>query len=90
MEVNKESKSESMKKSFFKYPNFDEFMMKVDVESFSYNNLLQEFKVLKNVVYFFFLSSAFFQKYSFIVFIIFRNTPLKPNKFQTSVQVTVT
>ena len=31
-------------------PKFDEFIMKVDVELFGYNNLLQEFKFMKNVV----------------------------------------
>ena len=29
---------------------FDEFIMKVDIEHFDYNNLLQDFKFMKNVV----------------------------------------
>ena len=31
-------------------PKFDESIMKVDIERFSYNNLLQDFKFMKNVV----------------------------------------
>ena len=30
-------------------PKFDEFIMKVDVEHFGYNNLLQDFKFMKSV-----------------------------------------
>ena len=31
-------------------PKFDEFIMKVDVERFGCNNLLQDFKFMKSVV----------------------------------------
>ena len=31
-------------------PKFNEFILKVDVECFSCNNLLQEFKFMKNIV----------------------------------------
>ena len=42
MEVNKEFKSLSIKKSRKKtnYSKFDEFNMKIDVERFSYDNFL--------------------------------------------------
>ena len=51
MKVNKEIKSNSMKKSKKQNnPNFDEFIRKVDVERFDYNNLLQDFKFMKRVV----------------------------------------
>ena len=49
MEVNKDIKSDSMKKNFFKLSKFYEFILKVDVKCFGYNNnnLLQEFKFMK-------------------------------------------
>ena len=52
MEVNKEIKSDSMKKSRKNkiIQKFDEFIMKVDFECFGYNNLLQDFKFMKRVV----------------------------------------
>ena len=31
-------------------PKFDEFMMKVDIERYDCNNLLRDFKFMKNVV----------------------------------------
>ena len=51
MEVNKEIKYDSMKKSRkTNNPKFDDFVMKVDVERFSYNNLLQDSKFMENVI----------------------------------------
>ena len=47
MEVNKEFKYESLKKTKFK---LDELLMKVDVECFGYVNLLQDIKFMKSVV----------------------------------------
>ena len=38
-----------MKKSWKNNPKFDEFIMKVGVEHFSYINLLQNFKFMINV-----------------------------------------
>ena len=41
-----------MKKSLKKQnnPKFKEFIVKVDVDRFNYNNLLQDFKFMKNIV----------------------------------------
>ena len=51
MEVNKEIKSASEKKSKKKTnnPKFDEFIMKVNVEYFGYHKL-QDFKLMKSVI----------------------------------------
>ena len=39
-----------LKKKKKKNPKFDKFIMKVDVEHFGCNNLLQNFKFMKNFV----------------------------------------
>ena len=49
-EVDKEIKSSSMKKSRKTLSKLGEFIMKIDVESFGSNNLLQDFEFLKSLV----------------------------------------
>ena len=46
MEVNKEIISDCRKLKEQNNTKFDEFIMKVDVERFGYNNLLQDFKFM--------------------------------------------
>ena len=51
MEVNKEiSLTVKRKVEKIDNPKFDKFIMKVDVERFGTNNLLLDFKFIKNVV----------------------------------------
>ena len=50
MEVNKEINPTVRRKVEKNNPKSDEFILKVDVKRFSCNNLLQDFKFMKNVV----------------------------------------
>ena len=52
MQVNKEIKSDCMKKRLKKQnnPKFDEFIIKVDVKRFSCKYILEDFKFNKSIV----------------------------------------
>ena len=50
VKLNKEIKSGSIKKSRTNKPKFDEFIMKVNIEHFGYNYLLQHFKFMKSII----------------------------------------